>query len=177
MFQSAVKFISGRQNVASKNIFVLNIYNLGTVSPTEVRRISKWPHEQGLIFFISDAEYAHQCASDAHRCASDAHRCASAKIGAWPALFRIPNNLTVPNHLVNLAASWNYQQANLRAPLGSRYSWQQSHQMKSTTLYFSWSWGCWEATLARASLLPTLFVSSPIWVVASRLARFYICLP
>ena len=77
MCQSAVNF-SVRQNVV-RNIFFLNIYNLGTVNPTEVRRISKWPHEQGLIFFISDAEYA-------HRCASDAHRCASAKIGAWPAL-------------------------------------------------------------------------------------------
>ena len=28
------------QNVV-RNIFVLNIYNLGTVNPTEVRRISK----------------------------------------------------------------------------------------------------------------------------------------
>ena len=48
MSQSAVKF-SGRQNVARKHIS--NIYNLGTVSPTEVRRISKWPHEQGLFFY------------------------------------------------------------------------------------------------------------------------------
>ena len=54
MFQSAVKF-SGRQNVASKKIS-----NLGTVSPTELRRISKRPHEQGLLFFISDAVHAHR---------------------------------------------------------------------------------------------------------------------
>ena len=50
MFQSAVKF-SGRQNIASK-FFLENIYNLGTVSPTEVRRISKWPYEQGVFFLL-----------------------------------------------------------------------------------------------------------------------------
>ena len=39
MCQSAVNF-SVRQNVV-RNIFFLNIYNLGNVNPTEVRRISK----------------------------------------------------------------------------------------------------------------------------------------
>ena len=61
----------------------LNIYNLGTVSPTEVRRISKWPQGQGLFVFIY---WCGICASMRIWCASDAHRCASAKIGAWPTL-------------------------------------------------------------------------------------------
>ena len=74
MSQSAVKF-SGRQNVARKKNIFSNIYNLGTVSPTEVRRISKWPHEQGLFIFLLVMRFMR---IDAHLMRIDAHQQKSA---------------------------------------------------------------------------------------------------
>ena len=45
---SSIKWAS---KCSEKKYFFLNIYNLGTVNPTEVRRISKWPQEQGLFYY------------------------------------------------------------------------------------------------------------------------------
>ena len=76
---------------------------MGTVSPTEVRCISKLPHEQGLFFLLVMRFMRIWCAS--------------AKIGAWPTLVTI----SLKKHLLKCLIKSRNQQESLRFPRNPKF--------------------------------------------------------